>query len=80
MIPGLNFQRNNRNTDQFAAVILSDKNLDQINELRLRKGIINVLHITIIFTSLLRLVSQLEHNIILGTYTNVIQIHIMVNW
>ena len=79
MIPGLNFQRNDRNTDQFAAVILSDKKLDQINELRLRKGIINVLHITIIFTSL-RLVSQLEHNIILGTYTNVIQIHIMVNW
>jgi hypothetical protein len=51
----LNFQRNlndpQRPTDQFAAVVLSDKDLDQIDELRLRKGIINVhvhVHIKII--------------------------------
>ena len=35
MIPGLNLQRNDLNKDQFAAVVLSDKDLDHIDQLRL---------------------------------------------
>ena len=35
VIPRLNLQRSDLNTDQFAAVILSDKNLNHINELQL---------------------------------------------
>ena len=38
MIQKLNWQRNDLITDQFAAVVLSDKDLSHINELRLGKG------------------------------------------
>lgn len=38
VIQKLNWQRNDLITDQFAAVVLSDKDLSHINELRLGKG------------------------------------------
>ena len=42
VIPRLNLQRSDLNKDQFAAVILSDKNLDHIDELRLSKKYIYI--------------------------------------
>ena len=43
VIPDLNLQRNDRKKHQFAAMILSDKNLSQINELQLGMTIFYVL-------------------------------------
>ena len=52
VIPDLNLQRNDRSTDQFAAVILSENNLNQIDNLWLSKGITILCIIYIIICSL----------------------------
>ena len=42
MIQSLNWQRNDLSKDQFAAVILSDKDLYHIDELQLGEGIVTI--------------------------------------
>jgi hypothetical protein len=83
-------QRQDLSTDQFAAVILSDKNLNQINELQLRKGITIDVYSTlkiILYPSLIKLVDPSDGAHLIFWYNvihnnNIIQnlMHIMVNW